>query len=89
MRHAQTNAQRKVRNDRRRYVRRKRDMYRELGKLAGLIASVCAAIVGQAELIGEPWRHYFTVIAIGCTATWAYCMRPNSFLKSLAKLRAR
>ncbi len=80
---------RRVYARRRRRTRREHDLYRELGKLAGLVASVSAAIVGQAELIGEPWRHVLTVAAVGSTATWAYCMRPNNVLKMLQKMRAK
>lgn len=69
--------------DRRRYTRRRRDFYKELGKFAGLIGCVSAAILGQAELVGEPWRHVLAVTGIGATATWAYCMKPSS-MKALA-----
>lgn len=90
---AATNRQRRfasrLRSERRRTSRRKWDFYRELGKFAGLVASVCAAMVGQAELIGEPWRHYVTVIAISFTAIWAYCMRPTNVWKTLARYRAK
>jgi hypothetical protein len=57
-------------------------LYAELGKLAGLITVISTAIIGQAELIGEPWRHYVTVIAVITTTVWAYCMSPRS-LKNL------
>lgn len=58
--------------------RRRADVYYEVGKFAGLIACVTTAILGQAELVGEPWRHVIAVTAIGATAAWAYCMRPAS-----------
>lgn len=65
-------------SERRRHTRRRRDFYKELGKFAGLIGCVSAAILGQAELVGEPWRHVLSVTAIMSTATWAYCMKPSS-----------
>lgn len=74
---------------RRRRVRRHIDFYRELGKFAGLIAFVSAAIIGQAELIGEPWRHVLTVTAIMCTAIWAYCMKPNNVSEIAAAFKRR
>ena len=59
-------------------MRRRSDFYFELGKLAGLIGTVCIAIIGQAELIGEPWRHYITVVSIVSIAVWGYCMHPQT-----------
>lgn len=73
--------------ERRRLRRRHRNFYRELGKFAGLIGCVSAAVLGQAELIGEPFRHYVTVMAIVCTAIWAYCMKPSSFKAVTAFLK--
>ena len=73
--------------EQRSHRRRRRDFYKELGKFAGLVGCVSAAILGQAELVGEPWRHYLSVTAIVCTASWAYGMKPQglkaitSFLK--------
>ena len=75
--------------DRRSHRRRKHDFYKELGKLAGLIGCTAAAVLGQAELIGEPLRHYVTVTAIMCTAIWAYCMRPSSIREAVAFLRRK
>ena len=74
----------RARTDRRRHRRRRRDFYAELGKFAGLIGCVSAAILGQAEMISEPYRHYLTVTAIICTAVWAYGMKPKNFGKVLA-----
>ena len=51
--------------------KQRRDFYAELGKFAGLLGCVSAAVLGQAELIGEPWRHWLSVTAIVCTAVWA------------------
>lgn len=76
---------RRAKKRRQTYGRRKGDFYRELGKFGGLIGFTSAAIVGQAELIGEPWRHYFTVSAIVGLAVWAYGMKPES-LKSVMEL---
>ncbi len=64
-------------SSRRNTERRRRDVYYSVGRLAGLIGFPCAAILGQAELIGEPTRHYVTVIAIICTAIWAYGTKPD------------
>lgn len=33
----------------------------QLVKFIGLGVCMAGAVVGQAELIGEPWRHYVTV----------------------------
>jgi hypothetical protein len=74
---------------RRRLLRRKSDFYYELGKFCGLIAFVSIAIIGQAELIGEPWRHYVTVLAVIATAGWAYGMHPSSVSAVLKSYRNR
>ena len=47
-----------------------------------------AALDTQAELIGEPYRHWLTVTAIVCTAVWAYCMRPKG-LKAITAMFKR
>ncbi len=73
---------------RRHALRRRADFYQELGKFAGLIGVICVAIVGQAELIGEPWRHYVTVTAIISGAIWAYGMKPKSLLEALQAYRS-
>ena len=54
-----------------------------------MIAFPSAAVIGQAELIGEPWRHYVTVTAIVCTAVWAYCMRPGTIKDVLLLMKRR
>jgi len=38
----------------------------------GLIASISGALVGQAEFLDEPWRHYVTIIFIITTAVSGY-----------------
>jgi len=74
---------------RRRRLRRRSDFYYELGKFCGLVAFVSIAIIGQAELIGEPWRHYVTVIAVITSAAWAYGMHPASVSAVLKSYRSR
>ena len=74
--------------ERRSHRRRRRDFYKELGKFAGLVGCVSAAVLGQAELVGEPWRHVLSVTAIIATATWAYCMKPKN-LKAFTGLLKR
>ena len=78
-----TEDQRRAARERRSHRRRRKDVYAELGRFAGLVGCVCVAILGQAELVGEPWRHYITVTAIVCTAVWGYGMKPKG-LKALA-----
>lgn len=55
-----------------------------MAKFSGLIGTVCIAILGQAELIGEPWRHYITVVSIISIAVWGYGMHPQT-LSALGK----
>lgn len=79
---------RRVKKRRTAYGRRKGDFYREFGKFGGLIGFTSTAILGQAELIGEPWRHYVTVSAIVGLAVWAYGMKPEN-LKAVMHLYKR
>lgn len=58
--------------------RRRMDFYVALGRFCGLIACVTGALIGQAELIGEPQRHYLTIGCIAATAAWGYGMHPGS-----------
>ncbi len=44
----------------------------EIVKWASLVAFVATTLIGQAELIGEPWRHYVTVIGVIATAISGY-----------------
>ena len=46
--------------------------------LLGLLASISTALVGQAELLGEPWRHVVTVISIVTTAFSGYMLQRPS-----------
>lgn len=41
---------------------------------AGLAVSVCGALLGQAELVGEPTRHYLTVAFVVSTAVSGYML---------------
>jgi len=47
----------------------------QLGWVSGLVAFICMALLGQAELIMEPYRHYVTVTAIIATAFCAYMLQ--------------
>ena len=50
----------------------------QIAWLLGLVASVSSALIGQAELLGEPWRHVVTVISVITTAFSGYMLqRPN------------
>jgi hypothetical protein len=40
----------------------------QIGWLVSLTAFVCTALIGQAEMLAEPWRHVVSVIAIIATA---------------------
>lgn len=42
----------------------------------GLVTCVCGAVVGQAELVGEPWRHYISIVFIVGTAASGYLLQP-------------
>jgi len=41
----------------------------------GLVVCVVGALYGQAELMGEPWRHYLSIASIMCTAINAYMIK--------------
>lgn len=47
----------------------------QLAWFIGLITFVCAALLGQAELLGEPWRHYVTIGAVIGTAISGYMLQ--------------
>lgn len=53
-------------------------MTKQIAYLTGLITCIAGAMLGQAELIGEPWRHYVTLTFIVGTAATAYLMNPPS-----------
>mgnify|MGYP001570251372 CR=1 FL=1 len=83
-----TEDQRRTARERRQHRRRRKDVYAELGKFAGLVGCVSVAILGQAELVGEPWRHILSVTAIISTAVWGYGMKPKG-MKAIAGLLKR
>lgn len=35
----------------------------QIFKISGLVAFMGTAIVGQSDLVGEPWKHWITVAA--------------------------
>lgn len=47
----------------------------QIGWLVSLVAFVCTALVGQAELLGEPLRHWVTVTAIIASALSAFMLQ--------------
>ncbi len=50
-------------------------MTKQAGWFVGLVTFICTAILGQAELVGEPWRHYVAVGAIIGTAASGYMLQ--------------
>ncbi len=46
----------------------------QLAWWAGLVVSVCGALLGQAELIGEPYRRWLTVAFVASTAVSGYML---------------
>lgn len=49
----------------------------QLWKAVSLVAAVSAALIGQAELIGEPWRHWLSILAIVATALIAWNLKQH------------
>lgn len=47
----------------------------QLGWWAGLGTCICGALLGQAELIGEPARHYVTIVFVIGTAISGYMIQ--------------
>ena len=45
---------------------------KNIAYIVGMIASVCMALVGQAEVIPEPYRHWVAVLGIIGTAVNGY-----------------
>ena len=43
--------------------------------IVSLAAFVCTALIGQAEMLAEPWRHLVSVIAIIATAISGFIRR--------------
>lgn len=58
----------------------------QLAWFVGLITCICGALVGQAELLGEPTRHYVTMAFVVGTALTGYMMQPkrDSFSRTRA-----
>lgn len=48
----------------------------QIAYFAGLIAFVCTTLYGQAEMLGEPWRHYVSIIGVIGTAVAGYLLQP-------------
>jgi hypothetical protein len=48
----------------------------QIAYFAGLVASVCTALVGQGEIINEPYRHYVTIAGVIGTAVAGFLMQP-------------
>lgn len=48
---------------------------------AGLIASVCVALMAQDHLIPEPWNHVVTGLGIAMTAIAGYLITPSGSTK--------
>lgn len=59
-------------------------MQAQLGKVVSLGACISTALVGQAELIGEPWRHYVTISAIVLTAIVAWNIKQHPVKESVS-----
>ncbi len=49
----------------------------QVWKVVSLVAAVSSAIIGQAELVGEPWRHWISVLAIVATALIAWNLKQH------------
>lgn len=49
--------------------------------VAGLIAAVCTALIGQAEVIPEPYRHYVTIAGLVATVISGYAITPAGSVK--------
>lgn len=48
----------------------------QIAYFVGLVVSICTALGGQAELLGEPLRHYVTVVGVVGTAVMGYLLQP-------------
>jgi hypothetical protein len=71
------------------YGRRRADIWGAIGKLAGVVASASAAVLGQAELIGEPTRHYVTVVSIAALGVFAFLSGPQQVRMLLDSIKRR
>lgn len=50
-------------------------MTAQLGWWVGLLTCICGALLGQSDLIGEPWKHYVTIAFVIGTATSGYMIQ--------------
>lgn len=48
----------------------------QIAYFAALVAFVCTALVGQGEIIGEPYRHWLTISGIVGTAVSGFLLQP-------------
>lgn len=42
----------------------------------GFMGALTTALVGQSDLIGEPYKHYMVILGIVCSTTIAYFSNP-------------
>lgn len=42
---------------------------------AGMVTCVCGALLGQAEVLAEPYRHYLTILMIVGTAVSGFMVQ--------------
>lgn len=47
----------------------------QFGWWVGLVTCVSGALVGQAELLAEPYRHYVTIAFVAGTAISGYMLQ--------------
>lgn len=50
-------------------------MTAQLCWLVGLVTCVCVAVIGQSDLVGEPWKHWLTVTSVVGTAITGYMLQ--------------
>ena len=43
--------------------------------IAGMVGGVCTALLGQADLVGEPYKHYIAIAGIVATAISGYMIQ--------------
>lgn len=53
-------------------------MTKQVAYFIGLITCICGAVLGQAELLGEPFRHYISVAFIAGTAITGFLIKTPS-----------
>lgn len=68
------------------FGRRRVDIWQSVAKLVGCVAFGTGAILGQAELIGEPTRHYVTIICIAAFGVFTFLMGPQHVQVLLAQV---